>query len=223
MVFRRDSDHCYRVSDWDRFPWLKHGFGTKHSVWPGSTRCATLKQIHSAETHVADGTGCLGSGDALLSRHRGLYISIRTADCVPLLFVDPVTRAVAAVHAGWRGTVAEIGPKAVRQMSEKFGTRAADIEVAIGPAIGPCCYEVGPDVASQFKSIFPERVDLHSKTRIDLAEANRRQLIDSGVRPNGIMIARICTACANEDFHSYRRDAESAGRLISAIGIVRFD
>lgn len=220
MVFRRESDHCYRVSDWDRFPWLEHGFGTKHSVWPEPLQGATLKQIHSAESLIADQPGCLGPGDALLSRKSGLYLSIRTADCVPILFVDPAKRAIAAIHAGWRGTVAQIGPKVICRMLEEFGTRAVDVEVAIGPAIGVCCYEVGPEVASQLAATFPDRKDLHTRTHIDLAEANRCQLIQSGVRPDAIAIARMCTFCGKDDFHSFRRDAESAGRLISAIRII---
>jgi YfiH family protein len=137
-----------------------------------------------------------------------------------MLFVDPANRTIAAIHAGWRGTVAEIGPKVIRRMVERFGTRAVDLEVAIGPAIGLCCYEVGPEVASQFQPTFRDRKDLHTRTHIDLAEANRRQLIDSGVQPNAIAIAAMCTFCGKDDFHSFRRDAELAGRLISAIRII---
>lgn len=219
MVFHRDPDHCYRVSDWDRFPWLEHGFGTRHSVWPEPHRSATLVQIHSAESHVARRAGDYGSGDALLSNEAGVYLSIRTADCVPVLLADPVNRAVAAIHAGWRGTAAEISSHVVERMGEEFGTRTDDIIAAIGPAIGLCCYEVGSEVVQRLRPLFPERHDLHTKARIDLAEANRRQLINSGVRPKDIAVAGICTFCAKEDFLSFRRDAESAGRLVSSIGI----
>jgi YfiH family protein len=130
-----------------------------------------------------------------------------------------VNRALAAVHAGWRGTVSEIGPKTLKRMTETFSTRVDQIEVAIGPSIGVCCYEVGPEVAAKLCSVFPERQDLTGKAKIDLAEANRRQLISFGVRPDAIALVPRCTACDPDDFHSYRRDMESAGRMISAIGI----
>jgi len=219
VLFQRDLDHHYRVSDWDEFPWLEHGFGTRHSLWPEPHRCATLKQIHSADSYVAREAGCCGSGDALLSNEAGLCLSIRTADCVPIFLVDPVNRAVAAIHAGWRGTAVGIAAQVVLRMEEEFGTKPDAIQAAIGPAIGPCCYEVGPDVAERLRKLFPERDDLHIQTRIDLSEANRRQLIDSGVRPQDIAIAGMCTFCMKEDFHSFRRDRDLAGRLVSTIGI----
>ncbi len=104
-------------------------------------------------------------------------------------------------------------------MSGQFGTRAEDILVAIGPGIGACCFEVGPEVATEFERFFPERNDLHERTRVDLAEANRRQLVRTGVPESHIEILGLCTRCLAEEFHSYRRDGKGSGRMVSAIGL----
>lgn len=168
----------------------------------------TLKQIHSDRAVDASGQkGCIGEGDALFSNEPGSLLAIRTADCVPILIVDPVREAFAAVHAGWRGTAAEIAVKTVREMVRRFGSRTIDLRAAIGPSIGKCCYEVGPEVAEQF--------GLTGRTHLDLGGINSRQLSEIGVI--SIDIADLCTACNPENFHSYRRD-KSAGRMVSAIG-----
>src|SRR6185295_19160768 len=101
--------------------------------------------------------------------------------------------------------------KAVQAMTARWGTRAADLHAALGSAIGVCCYEVGPEVAMQFAALFPERTDLDSKTHIDLAEANRRQLVEAGVSPDRIYSAALCTFCDSGRFHSFRRDGNAAG------------
>ena len=124
---------------------------------------------------------------------------------------DPIRSAVAAVHAGWRGTVAKIVPKAIAAMGDRFGTMPADLHAAIGPGIGKCCYEVGPEVAEQF--------GLTGRGHIDLPEANRRQLVEAGVAPERIYVAGLCTKCHGEDFHSFRRDKDVAGRMYSFAGI----
>jgi copper oxidase (laccase) domain-containing protein len=104
-------------------------------------------------------------------------------------------------------------------MTADFGTNPIDVEAAIGPSIGKCCYEVGSEVARQFESSFPERCDLNRSTRIDLAEANRRQLLVAGVRPERIFVSGLCTRCTPREFHSFRRGSDAAGRLISLIGL----
>jgi copper oxidase (laccase) domain-containing protein len=105
-------------------------------------------------------------------------------------------------------------------MAARWNTRAADLHAAIGPAIGVCCYEVGPEVAMQFGRLFPER-DLDRRAKIDLAEANRRQLIKAGMNPDRIYMAGLCTHCSAGQFESFRRDGEQAGRMISFIGVKR--
>jgi YfiH family protein len=216
--FERGSDHILRVTEFLRLPWLEHGFGTRHSQdWPPPERLISLKQIHSDIVFNADAAeaGRIGDGDGLILSRPGLLAGIRTADCQPILLVDEVHRVVAAVHAGWRGTAAEIGVKAVRRMGTEYGSDPNHILAAIGPSIGNCCYEVGPEVASQFQKFFPERDDLDRKTRIDLTEANRRQLLKAGVKT--VITGAPCTCCDFE-FHSYRRD-KSDWRMYSVVGI----
>ena len=219
-MFTLDDSGVFHAESFSRIPGLVHGFGTRVSqAWPGAHPLAVVRQIHSADVVVVDAAGEYGQADALVTNQPGFLISIRTADCVPALIVDPATHTVAAVHAGWRGTAAEILPRTLDKMSRHFGTRAADVLVAIGPAIGQCCFEVGPEVAAQFQRWFPERNDLSEKTKIDLRETNLRQLTAAGISPGSVAIAvDECTRCNADRFHSWRRDAAGAGRMVSAIG-----
>ena len=192
-------------------PWLTHGFGVRSSEnWiPAYTN---LKQIHSSKVIIVDGRrGNLGEGDALITSEAGNWIGIRTADCVPILIADPEHRVAAAIHAGWRGTVASIVTHVVERMTQEFRSNPGRLLVAIGPAIGPCCFEVGPEVAQQF----------HSSARtIDLATANSQRLMDAGVASDHIDVMRLCTVCNGPgQFHSFRRDKEQSGRMVSAICI----
>jgi polyphenol oxidase len=212
-VWHSDAEGVLQSELLREFPWVWHGFSSRVSEgWPGPY--TSVKQIHSDVVVVSDGAGaCLGQGDALVTATPGNRVGIRTADCVPILMADPVKRAVAAVHAGWRGTVAEIARRAVDRMVERFDTKAADIRAAIGPCIAQCCFEVGPEVAERF-GMPAER------SRIDLVEANRRHLLAAGLPEANIDIAGLCTACDAERFHSFRRDKEASGRMVAAIGIL---
>jgi hypothetical protein len=203
-------------------PWLQHGFGTARSEnWPPPGPVTTVKQIHSDRVLVADGQhGAIGEGDALIASVPGTLVAIRTADCLPILIADRVRRVVAAIHAGWRGTVAHISTRTVEILTARFGSKSSDLTAAIGPGIGECCFEVGPEVASQFGTLFPERNDLGGRTRISLTEANRRQLLAAGIQADRITAIQACTCCGGPRFHSFRRDRESAGRMVSAIGIL---
>jgi len=212
-VFYQDSRHIYRVPELDAFDWLVHGFGTRLFDIPAAfANLASLKQIHSAECVAANGrTGELGRGDALLDDTPGAVVAVKTADCIPILLVDERRRAVAAVHAGWRGIAARIAMKALEQMSARYGTEATDVHAAIGPGIGKCCYEVGPEVAAHFGE--------QGRTYLDLASLNADQLAESGVARDQIYTANLCTRCRAEEFHSFRRDKEAAGRLYSFVGL----
>ena len=212
-MFYRDSSHIYRVSELDALPWLAHGFGTRFSDIPSQFgNLATLKQIHSSECVAAGGrAGMLGEGDALLEDNPGSVVAVKTADCIPVLLADERHRAVAAVHAGWRGTAAGIAALAVNAMRERFGTRPEDLHAAIGPGIGACCYEVGPEVSVHFGG--------QGRGRIDLSAANRGQLEGAGLAPARIYESGFCTMCLAGEFHSYRRDGDAAGRLHSFAGI----
>jgi polyphenol oxidase len=221
-VFYRDSHHVYRVPELDELPWLLHGFGTRDSDIPAQFgNLATLKQIHSAKCVPAAGRmGVLGEGDALLENTRGSVVAVKTADCIPILLVDERLRAVAAVHAGWRGTAARIVARAVETMGQRFGTRAADLHAAIGPGIGPCCYEVGPEVAAQFPGQPMAVQPMPGRTaRLDLADGNARQLAEVGVTTARIHASYLCTRCRSDEFHSFRRDREASGRMHSFVGI----
>jgi polyphenol oxidase len=213
-VFYKDSSQVYRVSELDALPWLVHGFGTRLANIPALfANLATLKQIHSSTCVAAAGrAGILGEGDALLENTPGAVVAVKTADCIPVLLIDEQHRAVAAVHAGWRGTVAGIVTLAIDQMRARFSTDPAGLHAAIGPGIGQCCYEVGAEVAIHFGE--------QGRARIDLPAANRRQLVAAGLRPERIYVANLCTQCHPGEFHSYRRDKDDAGRLYSFAGIL---
>lgn len=174
---------------------------------------ARLKQIHSAVVLAAERAGLAGEGDALVTSQARVPVSIRTADCYPILLADQRNHAVAAVHAGWRGTAAQIVVRTIEQMRERFGTDVADLRVAIGPGIGGCCYEVGVEVALQF--------GLKRAGKIDLAEMNHRLLVENGVAAERIEVLGGCTSCDADLFHSFRRDKERAGRMVSYIAVDR--
>jgi YfiH family protein len=196
----------------ESLPWLEHGFGTRQAPL-SQDGMASLKQIHSSLSLVADRReGCVGEGDALVTGEAGITVSIRTADCLPILLADPVGRAVAAIHAGWRGTHAHIVTETIGRMRSEFGSEAAKLVAAIGPGIGPCCYEVGEDVARLF--------GMERAGRLDLASANVSQLIDAGVPRDQIGVSGRCTFCDPVQFYSWRRDHDRAGRMISFIGVL---
>jgi polyphenol oxidase len=218
-VFFRDENFIYRARPLLEFSWLEHGFGTRRSAaWRGDPALVTLRQIHSDRCVHADGrAGCLGEGDALVTASPGALLAVRTADCVPILLVDEAERAVAAVHAGWRGTAAEIAAKVVAAMRSRFGSRPERMHAAIGPGIGPCCYEVGPEVAVRFRRWLVEAPASAGGSHLDLAETNRQQLLAAGLPDTQLYIAGLCTKCEAGDFFSWRRDLQRTGSMLSAI------
>jgi hypothetical protein len=199
-----------------------------------STPLVTIRQIHSAVIALAGPDSPmqpLCEGDGLITSQPGILIGIQTADCVPVLVADPKRRAVAAFHAGWRGTVKRIVQTGIARMTQEFGSQPQDLVAAIGPAIGPCCYSVGQDLLSEFRSQFayseqlfrptgsPANADESSTLHLDLFQANRRQLLDAGMAPAAICLAGACTACHPELFFSHRASHGKAGRMLSVIGI----
>jgi hypothetical protein len=172
---------------------------------------ASLQQIHSNISLTVQCAGRAGEGDALITRTPGVDVSIRTADCFPILLADPETRSVAAVHAGWRGTATHVVQSTLARMHSEFGTNPANVYAAIGPGIGACCYEVGIDVAREF--------GMHAAGTLDLAVENRNQLIAAGLNPDRIETIGACTFCTPAQFFSWRRDHHAAGRMISFIRV----
>lgn len=191
--------------------WIEHGFGTRETNLD-QTAMARLQQIHSAATFVAREPGCLGEGDALVTRTPGVAVSVRSADCFPILLADPETRAVAAIHAGWRGTAAGVVRSSLDRMRSEFGTDPKNVFAAIGPGIGQCCYEVGIEVARQF--------GMQDAGNLDLAVENKNQLIAAGLLPDRIELVGGCTFCHPTQFFSWRRDHNRAGRMISFIKLI---
>jgi len=182
---------------------------------------ATLKQIHSATVLTATAEGCVGEGDALITDMPGLSLAVRTADCLPILLADPRNRAIAAVHSGWRGTVAGAAVNALNKMHENYKTNPFEVVAAIGPGIGPCCYEVGPEVAAQFSHWGADPQVRGGRPRppvhLNLANAKRTQLVAAGIPDSQIEVLPYCTKCRPDLFHSFRRDHAAAGRMISFI------
>jgi hypothetical protein len=205
-----------------------------------------LKQFHSDVVQLIDtplANSC--KGDASITSRRGLLLAVQIADCVPVLLVDPKNRAVAAVHAGWRGSLARIVVKAIGQMQMSFGTKPADLLAAIGPSIGGCCYEVGTEVAKEFHSQFAAAPDWFDEFRtgdepnpvqwlnmmppghqpppknvfLDLKKSNRSQLLAAGLGEKNIFISDLCTACRPDLLFSYRKEGPESGRLMSVIGL----
>ncbi len=214
--FRLGPDGIYRCDAFQEFFWQKHGFGTRLAS-PESQ--ITLRQVHSDRVLNANALKDRDrEGDALITDCIGKSIGVRTADCVPILLLDCRTRAIGAVHAGWRGTLSEIIERTVRKMREDFETDAADIYAAIGPCIRACCYVVDLDIAGQFSPLFPEWGPATANKRsIDLPEANRRQMHAAGVNPQRIFDSGLCTSCQSASFYSFRREPENPGRMVSAI------
>lgn len=228
---------------------LRHVFGTRHApplASPWEVPAVTAKQEHgdhvivvpapSPEPSPLKGEGGVRIGDTLITDQPGCAVGVFTADCLPILLADPQRGAVAAVHAGWRGSLLRIAQKAVAAMTTTFGSLPSQILAALGPAIGRCCYEVGPQVLEPLRREFPYWRDLvdavgdpagwripvgavriptrsagtradAKKRNLDLRAWNRRQLEEAGVRQ--IEDLPLCTACRPDLFYSYRRDGLS--------------
>jgi YfiH family protein len=216
------------------------------------TPLVTLRQIHSSVLVLggADDAGRQApwKGDGLMTDESGLLLGIQTADCIPVLVADRKRGAVAAFHAGWRGTVKRIVEAGVGRMRLEFGSRPEDLTAAIGPGIGACCYGVGDEVLSGFTSQFAyadelfhevystdpvrtkypmlfltQRAPGHSSIgpslHVDLVEANRRQLLSAGLNAKAIHVTGGCTSCHRELFFSHRASQGHAGRMMSVVGI----
>lgn len=181
---------------------------------------ARVRQVHGAHVVTAS-AGCAPhvEADAVVSRTRGIAACVAVADCVPVLIADPASGAVAAVHAGWRGTVVRAAAAAVEALTAKGGCRPSELVAAIGPSIGPCCYEVSEELAARFEAAFGDGVVDRSRStpRLDLWEANARALGTAGVAADRIERLGRCTACERALFFSHRRDAGATGRQVAWI------
>lgn len=251
----------------------RHAFTTRELVLPGAgapdgqgwldlaglfevapARLAQLNQVHGAQVvriptdaAGARGNGTWADGDALITSQEDVALAVKTADCVPILIADRITGAVAAVHAGWRGTAAAVVQATVHAMERSFGTRPADLLAAIGPSIGPCCCEVGTDVCDAFLeagarpdelaewfTVVPKpaqheglglghaarsagRAGRAGKLWLDPWLANADQLVAVGVPRPQVWLSGLCTACYPELLHSYRADGARSGRMAAVV------
>ena len=190
-------------------------------------RIITMKQVHGDQViEVKNGNiKEAGEADGMLTQEKDAFLSVLTADCVPLLFVAPHRKVAAVVHAGWRGSLAGIAAKMVNVMRAEHGISPERVEAAIGPAIGPCCYEVKEDVSRPLINRWEKIADAclekrEGKIFLDLPRLNRLTLEQSGVPSTQIFDVRTCTSCVAEDFFSYRRERKETGRQISFVGWV---
>ncbi|MDD5360282.1 MAG: peptidoglycan editing factor PgeF [Sulfurovaceae bacterium] len=184
-------------------------------------------QTHSSNILVINNAKTLGwknhddaveDCDALITNQKNILIGILTADCVPILLFDKTKEVIAAVHAGWKGTKAEILLKTVQKMSETFNSNPKDIYAIIAPSIGACCYEVGSDVADNFGQNVKKQLS-NDKYILDLKMENYNQLINAGLKSENIEASQKCTSCDNDRFFSYRKEQGCSGRFLSFIGM----
>lgn len=273
------SELLIQVPAWSAYPWLRHGFSTRHggistvyqsefssesdlnlgwtkeddpdnvavnrllfvaaATGTAATPLFTLRQIHSAITLVVPAAASLpafvnSSGraireaDGFITAASGALLGVQTADCVPVLVADTKNRVVAAFHAGWRGTSARIVEQGISQMISEYKSRPENMIAAVGPSIGACCYTVGEEVRSSFTTRFAYGELLFQKgpeaiLHLDLWEANRRQLLDSGIAPASITVIAQCTGCiglpSSRRYFSHRCEHGFTGRLMNVIGI----
>ena len=205
-------------------------------LFPGDWALAGCWQVHGADVRVVQTAqeakpaenerGDTIFCDVIVSNAKGVLAGVKTADCVPILIGDSVTGSFAAVHAGWRGTLATAVVAGVERLAKEYDAKPENLRVAIGASAGPCCYEVGNEVIEAFSTKFADGEKLFTYTRpghalVDLLKANRDQLISTGVKPERIHTAPICTMCRTDLFFSYRKEKTvhgKVGRLMAVVG-----
>jgi hypothetical protein len=221
------------------------GATSGRGAWP----LAALKQVHSDRIHVVNSrTNLQRVGDGLVTNLPGIALGVQTADCFPVILVDRKNHAAGIFHAGWRGTAKRIAEKGLGIMRHEYGTLPSDVQAVIGPGIGKCCYAVGEELKGEFESQFDYAKDLfhevydsdpvrekypllfmsarapgHSnfgpQIHLDLAEANRRQLLAAGVPAAQIGVLAHCTSCETKRFFSHRAEKGITGRMMAMVGI----
>ncbi len=243
-----------RVAAWNEIPGLAHGFlGREHGLPPGDFTLedihdalvrageepvavvAAARQVHGATVLAPENLPAapvdvmgdtLPAGDAWVSASADLLLTIRTADCIPILLVAPRARAVAAVHAGWRGTLAGVIEASLAALTSRYGARSDEVSAAIGPAIGGCCYAFGVEHREAFVSRFgaaaaaawlQDPID-PDRNYLELRAVCRLALEQAGVLSAAVSDIGRCTADHPDELHSFRRDGAHAGRQLSYIG-----
>ncbi|MBC7862553.1 MAG: peptidoglycan editing factor PgeF [Bacteroidia bacterium] len=180
---------------------------------------ASAKQIHDNKVLVASVAGKAEGYDAIITNKKNVFVSVATADCTPVLIYDSKTNSVAAIHAGWRGTVLNIVSETLVRMKKEFGSDGKNCFAFIGACIAECSFEVGAEVAEKFDSAFVRWDEEKKKHFVDLKKANKKQLLDFGIPEGQIEISGDCTVLNNDNYFSYRKEMGKTGRMISLIGI----
>jgi YfiH family protein len=221
----------FSVTQGDTQDNVQRNFGTlAASLDLDPNRIVRCRQVHSDRVIVVEDVPSVQpEADAVLTPVPGLFAAVKTADCLPLLIVDPVKRVAGAVHAGWRGTVLRIVTKVLDELGRRFRSNAEDLIVALGPAIGSCCYEVDDAVLTPFRKAIPEPnrfISVHASRNsgsgqtphLDLTAVHQWELLAAGVDPENIYLSGLCTCCNKELFYSHRRDGFRSGRHIALAG-----
>ena len=220
LKLERQGQVLWQVRKWRDWTWLKHGFSTRCSgsmvelhnrdefaeTFFFPLPWVTAQQVHGSHVTLVQAPYLeqYHETDGLLTSEHGVVLATFYADCVPLLFADPVKKVVGTAHAGWRGTQKQIGVNMVRALVETFHCNPHQIEVGIGPSIGPCCYTVSQNVAEFFPNSVTPALET-SKYQLNLWHENFMQLVSVGILPSNIHSARVCTHCSQE-FFSFRRE-----------------
>ncbi len=221
MSFREGDEELRVLQNWDK---LASAFNIPMENF------LVLNQVHGDSVFVIKPHGDYFTSrealnyDAIVTNRTNLAICIKTADCAPVFIVDPVKKVIAAAHAGWRGSALGISAKVIRLMQNQYGSEPQDLLAAIGPAIGPCCYEVDSPAVDAFchqknsdKFLLPGKQK--DRWMLDLVEANRRQILDCGIPDANIEAAGLCTVCRQDAFFSHRGSGGITGRQINFIMI----
>jgi YfiH family protein len=241
-----DQTSFLKIEAWKEQHQIAHGFGTRH---PGGKKTSrkdwhrksvneggeifpllSLRQVHGDgvvlfEKNVQKIDELWQTeGDALLTRTPGIALGVFTADCLPIFLYDPIERAIGIIHAGWRGTAGGVAGKAVEKMGKIFQSKTSNILAALGPCIGPCCYEVDGPVKNAFISGgFPwdlvSRPHKEGKWLLDLYRANLHLLEKHGISKKNIEFSKICTSCHGNTFYSYRNADKTGGRQLNFIAL----
>lgn len=198
------------------------------SVGCAVPRVGRVRQVHGAAVRVVRAESLdapVPDADAAITATPGLAVTVVAADCVPILLADPATGAVAAIHAGWRGTCARVAGETVAALTREFAVDPARLVAAIGPSIGACCYEVGDDLLRAFEAAGHSSIDraewfsrdAGGRLRLDLWRANADQLVHAGLAPDAVHVCGLCTRTHVGVFESYRAEGDRAGRMAAII------
>lgn len=179
---------------------------------------ALSKQVHGNQVLLVEQPGVEEGYDALITNRENIFVAVSIADCLPVLIYDERNHAVAAIHAGWRGTVGQITTATLHQMNKVFGTNGSDCKAYIGACIGANAFEVGPEVAFQFDDSFKKK-GKNNKYFVDIKAANFKELLAAGVHTSNIEISPYCTVEHNHLFFSHRKENGITGRMMAVIGM----